>query len=132
MLCIADLAAWTLFKLTFVSQWSPQDSNFGPQDAATVTAYMRHTADCDSQVENFTSIGVLISSLSRRLGWEDSALRELADYYHDTKITGKGSGTQRRWEPNSIYSTTVYDGFGVRGPLTGKANIWDEWFSGFG
>ena len=132
LLCTADLAAWTLYKLTFVSQLSPQDPNFAPQDAATVTAYMRHNADCDSQVENFTSIGVLISSLSRRLGWEDTALRDLADYYHDTRITGRGSGTQRRWEPNSIYSTKVYDLFGVRGPLTGEANAWDEWFSYFG
>lgn len=132
VLCVADLAAWTLLKVTFLSQFHPRDPNYAPQNAETITVYGRHTAACDSQVEIFTSIGVLISSLSRRLAWEDSALRDLADYYRDTKITGIGSGKKRSWEPNSIYSTKVYDGFGVRGPLTGEANVWDEWFSLFG
>ena len=132
LLCVADLAVWTLHKLTFLSHLSPRDPNYAPQDAEAVTAYMRRTAACDSQVETFTSIGVLISSLSRRPAWEDSALRDLADYYHDTKITGHGSGTKRSWEPNSIYSIKVYYGFGVRGPLTGEANVWNEWFSSFG
>ena len=132
LLCVADLAAWTLLKVTFSRLFLPRDPNYAPQNAEVVAVYGRHTAACDSQVDNFTPIGVLICSLSRRLAWEDSALRDLADYYRDTNITGIGSGKKRSWEPSSIYSTKVYDGFGVRGPLTGKANVWDEWFSVFG
>lgn len=132
LLCIADLAAWTLFKLTYSRLFHPQNPNYAPQDAEAINIYSRHTAACNSQVENFTPIGVLISSLSRRLAWEDSALRSLADYYRDTDIYGIGLGKERTWEPNSIYSKKVYDRFGVRGPLTGEANVWDEWFSIFG
>lgn len=132
LLCVADLAAWTLNKVTFLGQLSPRNPNYVPQDAKAITAHMRHTPSCGSQVGNFTPIGVLISSLSRRLGWEDSALRDLANYYHDTNITGGGSGTTRSWMPNSIYSAEVHSGFGVRGPVTGRTNAWNEWFSYFG
>ena len=128
LLCIADLAAWTLHKSTLF----PRPRNSAPQDEKAVTAYMKHTAARDDQVENFTPIGVLISSLSWRLAWEDSALRDVADYYRDTEISGNGSGKARIWAPNSIYSKKVYDRFRVRAPLTGIANVWDEWFSHFG
>ena len=131
LLCVADLATWTLNKVTFLSQLSPRDPNYVPQEAKAITTYCGHTPTYDSQVKSFTPIGVLISNLSRRLAWEDSALRDLADYYHDTNITGGGSGKMRNWRPNSIYSAEVHSRFGVRGPLTGEANIWDEWFSGF-
>lgn len=126
LLCIADLAAWTLFKLTFL----PPRNN-PPRDEEAGTAYMKHTTARDDQVENSTPIGVLISSLSRKLAWEDSALRDVADYYQDTELSGGGSGKQRSWTPNSIYSKKVYDRMGVRGPLIGKANLWDEWLTGF-
>lgn len=131
LLCVADLAAWTLTKLTFVSQLSPQDPNYAPQDTEMITSYMRWAASSDIQAEDFTSIGVLISNLSKRLAWEDPTLRDLADYYHDTKIIGEGSGTQRKWQPNVIYSPEVCSGFGICGPLAGKANTWNEWVSGF-
>lgn len=128
LLCVADLAAWALHKSTLL----PRPRNCTPQDEKAATAYVRYAAARDNQVENITPIGVLISSLSRRLAWEDSALRPLADYYRDTDIYGIGSGKQRIWAPNSIYSKKVYDRFRVRGPLTGEANVWDEWFSIFG
>ena len=131
LLCVADLATWTLNKGTFLSQLSPRDPNYAPQEAKAITAYIRHTPDCGSQVGNFTPIGVLISRLLKRLAWEDSALRDLADYYYNTEMAGSGSGKIRSWQPNSIYSAEVHSGFGVRGPLAGEANTWDEWFSGF-
>ena len=130
LLCVADLATWTFSKITFLSQLSPQDPNYAPQDAKMITDYTRWTAGSDIQVEDFTSIGVLISNLSKRLAWEDPTLRALADYYHDIKITGTGSGVQRRWQPNLIYSREVFSGFGIHGPV-GEGNTWNEWFLGF-
>ncbi|MDE0689236.1 MAG: hypothetical protein OXI61_13780 [Candidatus Poribacteria bacterium] len=117
LLCVADLATWTFSKVTFLSQLSPQDPNKVLQDAEMITTYTRWTAGDDIQVEDFTSIGVLISNLSKRLAWEDSTLRDLADYYHDIKLTSTGSGIQRRWQAKLIYSSEVFSGFGIRGPF---------------
>ena len=108
-----------------------KDSNNVFQDAEMITSYIRWTAGSTIQVEDFTSIGVLISNLSKRLAWEDPTLRDLADYYHDIKLTSTGSGRQRRWQANLIYSPEVFSGYGIHGPLVGEANIWNEWFSGF-
>ena len=131
LLCVADLATWTLSKITFLSQLSPQDPNNVLQDAEMMTSYTRWTAGDDISIEEFTSIGVLISNLSKRLAWEDPTLRDLADYYHDIKLTSTGSGHQRKWQANLIYSSEAFSGFGIQGPLTGEANTWNEWFSGF-
>ena len=131
LLCVANLSACTLSKLTFLSLLSPRDPNYAPQDTEIITTYTRWTAGSDIQVEDFTSIGVLISNLSKRLAWEDPTLRDLADYYHDIKLTSSGSGIQRKWQANSIYSSEVFSGFGIRGPLTGEVNTWNEWFSAF-
>lgn len=131
LLCVADLATWTLSKSTFLSQLSPQDPNYAPQDVEMITSYTRWTASSDIPIEDFTSIGVLISNLSKRLAWEDSTLRDLADYYHDIKLTSTGSGLQRKWQANLIYSSEVFSGFGIHGPSVGGANTWNEWFSGF-
>ena len=129
LLCVADLATWALSKITLLSQ-SPQDPNNVLQDAEIITSYTRWTTD-SIQIEDFTSIGALISNLSKRLAWEDPTLRDLADYYHDTKMTGPGSGTLRKWQAKLIYSSEVFSGFGIRGLLAGEANTWNEWFSGF-
>ena len=124
----SDLSTWTLIKVVLF----PRDFNSNlPQDADMTTYYTKWAAGNDIQVEDFTSIGVLISYLSRRLAWENSALRDLADYYRDIKITGDGSGISRNWQPNVIYSPEVFSNFGIRGPLTGEANTWNEWCSIF-
>lgn len=131
LLCVADLATWTLSKSTLLIQLSPQDPNNVLQDAEMITSYIRWTAGSNIPVEDFTSIGVLISNLSKRLAWEDPTLRDLADYYHDIKLTSTGSGLQRKWQANLIYSSEAFSGFGIHGPLVGGANTWNEWFSGF-
>ncbi len=104
LLCVADLAAWTLGKSVFLSPLPSLGPNSAPQEAEAITVYCKCTPTYDNQVKNFTPIGVLISDLSRRFAWEDPALRDLADYYHDAKITGSGSGKMRSWCPNSIRS----------------------------
>ena len=120
LLCVPDLAAWTLLKITFLQ-------------GVTVTVNSRRSAECSHiQIEDFTPIGALISYLWQRLAWEDPALRDLANYYHHTHMGGGGSGKGRNWQSNLIYTAEVFSGFGIYGPLTGEVNTWSEWFSGFG
>ena len=115
LLCVADLAAWTLSKVTF----------FGPRGAA-LSSYMGHTSSSDHQVEHFTPIGVLISHLTGWLAREDPSLRDLADYYRITNISGSGGGSSRDW-PSSIYSEGVRRLVEAGNLTTGPAAVWDEW-----
>ena len=116
MLCIADFGTWISGKLTFIYP-SPSSVSDGSSlnqrrdfqyvlEGAAQTTYVRHTPFHDKQTKNFTPIGTLISNLSRRLAWEDVALRDLVDYYQITKIGGAGMGGFRYW-PISIYSQDV-------------------------
>lgn len=66
-----------------------------------------------------------------RQGLDLLCVGDLADYYHDIKLTSNGSGISRNWQPNLIYSPEVFSGFGIQGPLVGAVNTWNEWFSVF-
>ena len=135
MLCVADLAAWTLSKITFIGPRvlpdyeSVMPSEYGPAGTA-LTAYIGHTSSDNNQIRYFTPIGALISDLSERLAWEDSSLRDLADYYKVTKIGGIGMREPRSW-PSSIYNETVRSKAEAGRLTTGQSAIWDEWNMAF-
>ena len=134
LLCVADLAAWTLFKMTFVrpqlipNYESSMFSRYGPDEAA-LSSYIGHTSS-DNRVEHFTPIGVLISNLSRQLGWEDSGLRSLADYYRNANTEGLGRGNVRKWS-SAIYSEKVRRLAEAGNLSSGLSSFWDEWRSMF-
>lgn len=137
LLCVADLAAWVLCKMTLIgpqlapnlppNSRVPALSRYGP-DGAAVSSYIGHTLSHDNQAEHFTPIGVLISNLSRQLAREDPALRDLADYY--LIIAGAGGGSSRDW-PISIYSDRVRPRVEAGHLLSGPGLAWDEWNVGF-
>ena len=159
LLCVADLATWISCKMTFVGPGVDRNykssafSVYGPKGAA-LNSYIGYTTSRSNQVKrsasnlpkivtgsgpppppgsqvgHFTPIGALISKLSRQLAWEDSALRDLADYYQGTNIAGIGEGDFRPWS-SEIYSKRVRRRV-VNGNLTsGKAASWNEWRSFF-
>ncbi len=74
LLCIADLAAWTSSKMTFlgprqIQNWATMVAIYGPNGSAT-SGYIGFTRTHGQQVIQFTPIGVLISFLSQKLAWE--------------------------------------------------------------
>lgn len=130
-LCVADLATWSSSAMTFlgprqVPDWSSLAAAYGPSGSAT-TAYVGHSLT-ENQVNQFTPIGVLISSLSQKLAWENPSLRGLADYYRIANIAGSGRGRMRMW-PNSIYSDEI-KGRIESGYIT-NGKPWDEWHAVF-
>lgn len=132
LLCVADLAAWTSSKMTFLGprqmhDWSTMAPIYGPNGSAT-SAYVGHTTEEDQQVDLFTPIGVLISHLSQQLAWENPSLRDLADYYRITNISGSGKGYMRMW-PSSIYSEEIRSR--VEAGMLSNGRPWDEWHLGF-
>ena len=122
LLCVADLATWTLLKSTFSL---PQID--GPNVGA-ITAYIGHTHYHNSKSKHFNPIGTLISRLSLRLAWEDPSLRDLADYYRRTSIDGSGSGAQRYWD-SSVYKKEDRPRTGIGD--TSSSPFWDEWSNSF-
>ena len=120
LLCVADLATWSLSKWTFPL---PERPNVG-----AMTIYFGHTHYHNSKSKHFNPIGTFISRLSLRLAWEDPSLRDLADYYLRTSIDGSGGGVRRYWD-SSVYKTKDR-------PLTGigdtsSSPFWDEWSNTF-
>jgi len=131
LLCVADLAAWTSSTITFfgprqMSNWSKMASSYGPNGSAT-SAYIGHRTH-EQQVKHFTPIGVFISYLSQKLAWENTSLRDLADYYRIVNIAGSGMGYMRMW-PSSIYSEEVRSR--VEAGLLSNGKLWDEWSMAF-
>ena len=86
LLCVADLATWTLFKAAR-HLFSPRcDSVYGT-NGPVETAYIERTG----QPGRFIPIGDLISSLSRRIAWEDPVLRDFVNYYWYAGIASSSS-----------------------------------------
>jgi hypothetical protein len=132
ILCVADLAAWTSSKSTFIGprqvpDWSTMAPIYGCNGSAA-SAYIGHTREGEQQIDQFTPIGVLISYLSRKLAWENPSLRDLADYYRISNIAGPGKGDMRMW-PSSIYSEEIRSRVEAGSLSNGKP--WDEWHIGF-
>jgi hypothetical protein len=128
ILCVADLAAWTASKMTFIGprqipNWDKMAPIYGPNGSAS-TVYMGHTSTYEQQVEHFTPIGVLISHISQKLAWENPPLRDLADYYRIVNIAGAGQGTLRTW-PSSIYTPEIRQRIESGQLSNGKP--WDDW-----
>jgi hypothetical protein len=132
LLCVADLAAWTSSKMTFIGphqvpDWVAMTPIYGPDGSAT-SGYIGHTRTHEQQVEQFTPIGVLISYLTQKIAWENPSLRDLADYYRLTNIAGSGKGNMRIW-PSSIYSDEIRTR--VEAGMLSNGKPWDEWQVGF-
>lgn len=132
LLCVSDLTAWTLFKVVqgvkIADALSNDERMLLRQAEArklnlSLTSHIKHCPFPNEQVEHFTPIGSLISNLSKLLAWEDPALRGLADYYLDLKMSGGGDGYMRWWD-DSIYSVAVRKRLETSDLYN---NDWDEW-----
>ena len=126
LLCVADLATWTLHKTTW-HLFSPRcDSVYGT-NGPVETAYIKRS----SWPRRSIPIGHLISSLSHRIAWEDPVLRDFVNYYWYAGIAGGGTSTYRPW-PISIYSEEVRRCIQEGGRLSGtRLGYWNEWQDSF-
>ena len=76
------------------------------ENKLVLTSYFKHSPFPDAQIEDFPPTGAFISNLSQLLAWEDPTLRDLADYYRSTDITGAGEEAMRLWD-GTVYSQGV-------------------------
>jgi hypothetical protein len=132
LFCVADLGNWSLCKKTYFRSGLVENIDkvaffervYGRQPCAT-TAYICNHLNIENQHKNYSTVGNLLEKLLRHLAWQDARLRQLSQYFHDTKLFGSGSGAEKVW-PVSIYSEPVQHRLialdQIKGPIA-----WDEW-----
>ena len=125
LLCVADLGIWALAKTTFISTLGADSTlreMFG-EPGSSMSVYFGRSTVPQNEANDFTPVGSLIAYLTRRLAWENSSLRQLAEYYQATSLEGGGSGRQRLW-PSCIFSDRIRSQI-ERGYLSNSK--WDAW-----
>lgn len=149
VVCVADLGVWLLQKTSWRGPKTVNkgeataeefyrtvmEATFGPEGCAT-TQYVRSVVPSATAVTDprFTPIGAALSSMLRRLAWEDPTLRPIASYFRETHMEGGGPGYLRKWS-RDVYSAAlqqdVIDGTHVPSVSARKpwdaGDLWDEW-----
>ena len=134
VLCVADLGTWTSAKTTFLGphqidfKKNPKIAQMYGKNGSAVSYQVNHILSYEKQADHFTPIGAFVSHLIRRIAWENSGLRDLADYYRLAQLDGTGSGGGRHW-PSSIYTDEIRSLVETGRLSNGKP--WDEWSVGF-
>ena len=119
-LCVADLGAWVLAKITP----NASDPSFG--------GHLPHIPARDEEEKDFTAIGSFYVYLMEWLAWENPAMRDIVDYYRVTGAGGQGGGKMPyQWNFSSVYSEAVQSQI-KGGRLSHHGLSWDEWKSHFG
>lgn len=119
-LCVADLGAWVLAKITA----NASHPSWG--------GHIPHTPAHDEEEKDFTAIGAFYVYLMEWLAWENPALRDIVDYYRVTGAGGPGGGNMSyQWDFSSVYSEAVQNQI-KGGRLSHHGLSWDEWKSNFG
>ncbi len=88
VICVAEVGTWNLVKYAFLPaegvgrmvQILANDS-FGPEGAPSLawTSYFSPAMQDGGQTDTFTPTGCLVAHLSKKLAWEHSSLRKLAE-----------------------------------------------------
>jgi hypothetical protein len=127
--CIPDLGTWRAIKWPQLNP-QPEAAVFGPL-GSTATTYLccSSVAGPISQPAAFTPIGMMFSVFFRRLAWEDSTNRKLAQYF--SHVQGQGGGfsrlDDRRIWKSDIYSDEIRPDVMAGRPFTPQLNSWNEW-----
>jgi len=132
LLCVSDLATWTVQKMTFLSPRPPSYTEtmaalYGPNGSA-VTAYVCHAIGQERQADFFSPLGLLLSHLYSQLAWTFVDMRNLEEYFRKVNLCGSGAGRTRRWDI-SIYSPQIRERV-CNGMLSNGVSF-DEWSLGF-
>ncbi|HTE01945.1 MAG TPA: DUF6602 domain-containing protein [Mucilaginibacter sp.] len=128
LICVADLAFWSAFKMTFfgprfIPDWSKMVDLYGTNGSAT-SGFTRHSKSTQVLTKDFTPIGAFISSLLNKLAWQVTTLRALSQYFNSVNLTGMGEGAMRMWD-SEIYSDEIRAK--VESGHFRSGEPWDEW-----
>lgn len=131
-LTVADLATWSVTKMTYLSPLLPDYKKglqeiYGPDGCAT-SGYICHSIDGERQAEYFSPVGTLLSGIFSDLAWTFQDMRPLEEYFRKVNMQGSGKGNMRKWDI-TIYSEKIKDRV-YRGQLS-NGSLYDEWHIAF-
>lgn len=128
VVCVSDLATWTVHKMTYLSPklpfYSDEIAAVHGKNGSANSSYVRHAIGADRQGEFFSPLGVLLSHLFSELAWTFPDMRNLEEYFRRVNLQGAGEGTMRRWDI-SIYSEKIRDR--VYNGVLANGKSFDEW-----
>ena len=132
VICVSDLATWTVSKLTYMSPLSTTYSQdianiYGPNGCA-LTSYICQELGGERQSDYFSPVGTLLSYLFSSLAWTFPDMRSLEQYFRSVNLRGSGKGKMRRWDI-SIYSEGIRQR--VHKGILSSGLPFDEWSIGF-
>lgn len=141
LVCVADSATWVPLKEGFfpcrftAADWPSFSSPWGPT-GALMTTYMCHAAHFEEQVGNFSPLGVMLSYLLQALAWEDKSIRDLAEYFVNSKLSTVSKGALYRTWGIDVFSVPVRERLltHMKSHFSEKyfgETIWDEWADNF-
>jgi hypothetical protein len=93
MICVPEVGFWDASKGFYPTNWPPERKGH----VELLTTYLGYTYPNSRNLASFSPIGAFLTSLLKRLGEQDPSLKELADYFFSTGISGRGSGHTRTW-----------------------------------
>jgi hypothetical protein len=143
IICVADLAAWTLTHWTECPWFYPDDFREfrekagAPPEGSVTTGYFRYGGEDDEPPDDEppseapNPVAVLVSELLKRLAWDDPDLLPLADYFRIAGIRSFGMLTPRFFGLD-VLSEEVQERLRHQGPSTDPESFWDEWYGMLG
>ena len=125
LLCVADLAAWTVSKINYMNEKHFKTEEMAKMYAGRAqTGYMRHAIGQERQEPYFSPLGVLFACLFSKLAWNFPEMRYLDLYFRAVNMYGAGQGKSRPWDI-SIYSDKVKER--LLNEKLANPGLYDEW-----
>jgi hypothetical protein len=134
IICVADLAAWTLTHWVECPWFYDDDfrqfrekAGALPEGSVTTGFFRYGETDHEPPTEAPNPVAVLVAELLKRLGWEDRDLRPLADYFRIAGIRAAGTMTPRLFG-HDVLSHEVQERLRQQPPSSGPESFWDPWY----
>jgi hypothetical protein len=135
LLCVADLAAWAVRKVTGEGFLPGQTAGYATTEepyAETTLSWSAPQVDPPfsrtvldfHRMEGQTPIGSMLTDLLARLAWRHPSIKDMATFFFSAQLRGQGGGYVRRWPYDEIYSAEVRERVERK-----QLNVtpWSEW-----
>jgi hypothetical protein len=140
ILCVSDMATWNASKnihfMTLDNVIIPQNqkeefimgnrNKLGP-DGTIHTCYGCHSKEHPAQASHFSAIGSMLTYLLKKIAWENTELRAIADHFIYSQLEGCGTGQIRYWDSSEVLTPETRKQVLLNGPVYGYEHHWDEW-----
>jgi hypothetical protein len=131
LVCVADLATWSVLKTTGLGpallgkHWPATQKLYGyPAKGGVGTTFVGPRVYSGRREQEPTPLGTMFTTVLHALAWEDRELRPIAEYFLRAGMSGMGEGNVRVWAWD-VYTPDVRKKAEAGKLSTGLR--WDEW-----